>query len=204
MGEELKKKDAVTSPRRSAFEEKLRMFEMKKTPVRRKKSMEEKMTPQSLRKIKERSTSSTMKNRKYHAALAGVGERGKMLEGLRLGFATANKKKIGRSTSNIIKKLESCNGGQGLLVEVASPPQKDQVRLDNSVTNPFMKQAKPNLWVPVQDVRKDVIGARLGGQARPGVCDQPGEPYDAPGLARPEHVGYSSSMGFTVASESSM
>ena len=51
-----------------------------------------------------------------------------------------------------------------------------------------MKQAKPNLWVPVQDVRKDVIGARLGGQARPGLGDQPGKPYDAPGQARASGV----------------
>jgi hypothetical protein len=48
--EELEKNNAVTSPRRSAFEEKLRMFERKKTPVRRKKSMEEKMTPKKKEK----------------------------------------------------------------------------------------------------------------------------------------------------------
>ena len=71
----------------------------------------------------------------------GVGERerGKMVEGLRLGLASASIKNGKNNTTNL-ENLAKLNGKKKLLVEETSPPQHTQVGANISKFNLFTTQ----------------------------------------------------------------
>ena len=98
--------------RKTSTEDKLKLktTPMKKTKLRRK---EQRSTP---------STPSSRPSKNLRLERSAVGEEGggKMLGSLRLGLTTVSKK-IGKKNSELLRKLETCNGGHRPRPEVASP-----------------------------------------------------------------------------------
>ena len=98
-----------------------KMNKVEKTPMKRRQpDGRGKKTPISLRKV---GRSTLVNSRTRKVSVAGVGERGKMAEGLRLGLAIANNK-VGNNTKKLIEKLENARGESKWVVEDASPPHR--------------------------------------------------------------------------------
>ena len=127
---ELKK----TVVKKEIVEEKL---SLRKTPMKKGRKQEEKMTPRKFRKRSMPTSSLTPKSRKNERSIMGEGEGGKMLEGLRLGLTTVSRK-IGKRNADLIKKLENCNGEDKLGLEVASPLWAGQQTFTNPKYNPLI------------------------------------------------------------------
>jgi hypothetical protein len=133
------------------------------------------MTPTATQHTQKSRKIFTIRVKTEEISSRGPGERGKMLEGLRLGFSTVSKK-ISKNTEKIIRKLENFRGDSKTGIEVASPPHNIKVRMLNPKTNPFARQNKMKPLRSMSNERKDVIGPQQGLQARTSYCDQLGRP----------------------------
>ena len=98
-----------------------------------------------------------------------------MLEGLRLGHASVCMK-IGNFNLKSVENLARSDRTEMLRIEVASPPHQ-QVGIFNPEINPFAVQDQAKPLGLMSYARKDVIGPRQEVMARPGKCDQSGDPY---------------------------